>query len=305
MAQRRWLKGQTHIHTTYSDGDSPAEVAVQWYAERSFDFIFLTDHNVLIPDAHLAQLQRFGPRVWQGEEVTMASVHVNGIGMRSVLQPPYPGKSAMENQVADGKDVRLRWAVERIEAQGALAIINHPNFMWALTIDDLLAGGEFVMLEVANGHSDVRNEGDATHPSTEALWDRLLAAGKRVWGVASDDAHYFQKWGPEWANPGRGHVFVDAEGESMDAAVAAMRAGRFYGSSGLELSELTLGPNEIAIEIANGPATVELVGPGNAVVDSREGASIRFDLAGTNLAYARARGTAADGQRFWTQPVWR
>ena len=28
---RRWYKGNTHTHTTYSDGDSPPEVVVDWY----------------------------------------------------------------------------------------------------------------------------------------------------------------------------------------------------------------------------------------------------------------------------------
>src|SRR3712207_9245256 len=87
MAAQRWLKGNTHTHTTYSDGDSPPEVVVDWYAEHGYDFLFLTDHNALIPDDHLAQLQRRGLAVWQGEEITMAAVHVNGLGLERVVLP--------------------------------------------------------------------------------------------------------------------------------------------------------------------------------------------------------------------------
>ena len=194
---RRWLKGNTHTHTRYSDGDSPPETVVDWYEAHGYDFLFLTDHNVLIPDDHLAQLQRGSMPVWQGEEVTMAAVHVNGLGMRELVSPPWPGRSVMEPEVAEGHSERVRWAIERILAQGAVAHVNHPNYLYTLTIDDLLASGDFGLLEVANGHSAVHNDGDATHPSTEVIWDTLLASGQRVWGVASDDAHHFQVWGDE------------------------------------------------------------------------------------------------------------
>jgi predicted metal-dependent phosphoesterase TrpH len=49
MAQR-WLKGNTHTHTTYSDGDSSPETVVDWCVDHGYDFIFLTDHNVIIPN---------------------------------------------------------------------------------------------------------------------------------------------------------------------------------------------------------------------------------------------------------------
>ncbi len=45
--------------------------------------------------------------------------------------------------------------------------------------------------EVANEAVDSNNEGDATTPSTERLWDQVLDAGGRIYGVASDDAHHY------------------------------------------------------------------------------------------------------------------
>ena len=51
-----FLKGQLHAHTG-SSGDSatpPAEV-VRWYAAHGYDFVVLTDHNVVtsVPDAYV------------------------------------------------------------------------------------------------------------------------------------------------------------------------------------------------------------------------------------------------------------
>ena len=121
-------------------------------------------------------------------------------------------------------------------AQGGVAHVNHPNYLYTLTIDDLLASGDFGLLEVANGHNAVHNEGNETHPSTEVIWDTLLASGRQVWGVASDDAHHFQTWGENYSNPGRGWLQVEADAARMSDVLEALRAGRFYSSSGLELA---------------------------------------------------------------------
>ena len=46
----------------------------------------------------------------------------------------------------------------------------------------------------------------------EAVWDHLLTMGKRIYGIAVDDAHHFQgEFAPEGSNPGRGWVVVRAE----------------------------------------------------------------------------------------------
>lgn len=42
-----WFKGNLHTHTLWSDGDQFPEVVVQWYAEHGYNFLALSDHNVL------------------------------------------------------------------------------------------------------------------------------------------------------------------------------------------------------------------------------------------------------------------
>ena len=48
-ASWRWYKGQTHTHTLESDGDSTPEEVTRWYQERGYQFLVLSDHNVLVP----------------------------------------------------------------------------------------------------------------------------------------------------------------------------------------------------------------------------------------------------------------
>ena len=41
----------------------------------------------------------------------------------------------------------------------------------------------------------------------EEVWDLLLTEGKRLYGIAVDDAHHFQgEFSPDRVNPGRGWV---------------------------------------------------------------------------------------------------
>ena len=43
----RWLRGNTHTHTLWSDGDAPPETAVAWYVDNGYQFLVLSDHNVM------------------------------------------------------------------------------------------------------------------------------------------------------------------------------------------------------------------------------------------------------------------
>lgn len=43
----RWYKGQTHMHTLWSDGDAAPELAMKQYKDFGFDFVVMTDHNII------------------------------------------------------------------------------------------------------------------------------------------------------------------------------------------------------------------------------------------------------------------
>jgi predicted metal-dependent phosphoesterase TrpH len=302
VAARRWIKGNTHTHTTYSDGDSPPEVVVDWYAGHGYDFLFLTDHNAVIPDDHLARLRRRGLAVWAGEEITMAAVHVNGLGLRRVVMPD-PGCTGVEESLAVGRAERVRWAVEQVRSQGGVATVNHPNFGWALGADELLSAGDFNLLEIANGNHRAENDGDERHPSTERLWDHLLTADRPVWAVASDDAHHFASWGPERANPGRGWLRVDAGSDRLHDCLEALRRGHFYATTGLELEDYRASPKQVVLELAADAARIDLVGAHGRVLDTIRGASARFTPPQGMSPYVRVRAEDPAGHKLWTQPV--
>ena len=87
--------------------------------------------------------------------------------------------------------------------------MNHPNFKWSIGAEELLAVDGYRFVEIYNGHPASNNDGGGGLPSTYNIWDRLLSAGRQVWGIAVDDSHHFQRqFGPERSNPGRGWVQV-------------------------------------------------------------------------------------------------
>ena len=43
----RYYKGNLHTHTLWSDGNHFPEMVVDWYAQHDYDFLALTDHNIL------------------------------------------------------------------------------------------------------------------------------------------------------------------------------------------------------------------------------------------------------------------
>ena len=43
----RWFKGNLHTHTLWSDGDDFPDMIADWYRQQGYNFLALSDHNVL------------------------------------------------------------------------------------------------------------------------------------------------------------------------------------------------------------------------------------------------------------------
>jgi predicted metal-dependent phosphoesterase TrpH len=46
--QVKWYKGNLHTHSYWSDGDDFPEMIVDWYKKNGYDFLALSDHNILL-----------------------------------------------------------------------------------------------------------------------------------------------------------------------------------------------------------------------------------------------------------------
>src|SRR5688572_24677897 len=150
----RWYKGNTHTHTLNSDGDTPPDEVARWYREHGYQFVVLTDHNFLTSVDGLNALMGADEKflILPGEEVTdragSAQLHINGLLVERLV-PPQGGNSVTEVIQRD---------VDAIRAANGVPHLNHPNFGWAVTADDIKRVRNDKLFEIFNGHPLVNND---------------------------------------------------------------------------------------------------------------------------------------------------
>lgn len=295
-----WYRGNTHAHTTESDGDSPPEVVARWYKDHGYDFLVLSDHDVFTDPATLAELVDSTFLLVPGEELSSSfeklPVHVNGLNLGGVVEP----------RTAETMVGTIQANVDAVrEAQG-VPHVNHPNFRWAFGVAELAQVEQNRLLEIFNGHPLVHNEGGGDRPGMEAVWDSLLTRGKRVYGIATDDAHHFQgEFARDRANPGRGWVSVRAAALEPAALMEALEAGRFYASTGVTLADVRVSPERLEVHVqAAGDFryTTVFIGAGGRELARTGDNPAVFELR-EDVGYVRARVTDSGGLHAWTQPV--
>jgi len=289
-----WLRGNLHTHTSESDGDSPPADLVRWYAEHGYDFLVITDHDKItrVEDA-------MGLVLIPGEEVTdklpKKPLHVNAIGLETAV-PPQKGATVVEV---------LQRNIDAIRKAGGLALINHPNFGWAFGADELVQIDRANFLEIASGHPFVNSEGP---PSVESMWDRMLTAGKRVYGVAVDDVHHLKRfYDSDVVHPGKAWVMVRSEKRDASSILDALGRGDFYASNGVELEELTFDARSITVKVREKNLAryrVQFIGSGGRVLQESASLAATYTLRGSE-PYVRAKVIDSNGKAAWSQPLFR
>jgi hypothetical protein len=255
---QKWYKGNTHMHTDFSDGDSPIKEVVDWYHDHGYNFISITDHNkTILPLDHIS---RDGLRddfmMIIGNEIT-SSVHFTALGLKdnisvkSILKDYEDGKIKSYPLPAPDttKTGHSQVLINGMLDHGAIVFINHPNFSSGISAEEMLQLNGYIAIELSNAHPAVYNYGNDLHRPVEEKWDYLLTYGKKVWAVGSDDEHHIQTWGPDKANPGRSWIMVEADNLAEENILGAIRKGKFYASTGVEFKRYEVKDGEILVEI--------------------------------------------------------
>jgi hypothetical protein len=306
-----WFQGTTHTHTLNSDGDSTPDDVVRWYREHGYDFVFITDHGMVTNIEPLNALFGGGGQflVLPAEEVTSNSktpelhVHVNALNPNGKIKA----------QKGTGARDTLQMDLDAVSAAGGLAQINHPNFFWQLTANDIANVNGATFMEIANMQPDVNSFGAGPDaPGTEEIWDQVLSRGKAIWGTASDDAHDFKDKmppDPKWplAKPGGGWIMVRAEHLTLDDIMKSLRAGDFYASTGVILKDYQVSGKQISIQVAPREAyrekyRIQFIGKNGKILQDKTAESATYAIKGDE-GYVRSRITSSNGGFAWTQPV--
>jgi hypothetical protein len=264
-------------------------------------------------------------------------IHINATNLAEKIEPQH-GDSVRETIQNN-----LRAIVQHGHQHGreVLPHLNHPNFGYAITAEDIASISAERFFEVYNGHPGVNQLGDDKHVSIETMWDQINAIRRTdlnippIMGIATDDSHEYH--GKPGSRPGRGWVMVRSEYLTPDHLIQAMNRGDFYSSSGVTLSDVRFDAETRTLSVKivpDGDATFttqfigttrhaeldegKVEGEGNphvhigAVLNTANGLTANYQLTGDEL-YVRATITSSkphhdpsfkdQKQQAWTQPV--
>jgi len=289
-----WLKGNTHTHTLESDGDSTPEEVVRWYREHGYDFLVITDHD------KVTRVDGGGMVMIPGEEITdrlpKKPLHVNALGIEKAI-PPQHGATAVEV---------LQRNVDAVREAGGIPAVNHPNFGWAFGADELLKLERVALLEIASGHPYVNMEGP---PPVEAMWDRLLTAGKRVWGIGVDDSHHLKNPADPLdtgiAPAGKAWIVVRADERTPKSILTAIERGDFYASNGVEIADYDVTAKTMTVRVREKNLAhyrVLFIGANGRLLQESVGSSATYAFRGKE-PYVRAKVIDSNGKSAWLQPT--
>lgn len=205
----------------------------------------------------------------QGEEISdkfgKLPIHMNAHNLRDAI-PPLGGEGVTE---VIQNNINAVIAQRERTRQPMIAHLNHPNFGWGVTAEDLAPVRGENFFEVYNGHPGVNNAGDDTHASCERIWD--IVNTKRIaelnlpllYGLATDDGHSYHKIPSRASEPGRGWVMVLATQLTPASLIESLEAGRFYSSSGVTLEKVEATAKSLAITVRPDPDatyTIDFIG---------------------------------------------
>jgi hypothetical protein len=159
------------------------------------------------------------------------------------------------------------------------------------------------LLEIASGHQFVNAQGP---PSVESMWDALLTAGKRVYGVAVDDMHHLvNPLGVEAVPPGRAWVHVRSEHRDARSVLEALQHGDFYASMGPELEDYVATDSIVSLcirEKYGARYRVQFIGSGGRILQESQGTRATYAIRGDE-DYVRAKVIDSNGKAAWMQPL--
>ena len=285
------------MHTTNSDGELAPRALVRHYGRAGYDVVALTDHWHRSEAPSIPELV-----VLPGVELNCVlpedrDGHVLGIGIE---RDPAELEGERRDLAATGD-----WIVDA----GGVAYLAHPYWTGARSgaielppsvtgIEVFNAGCE---LEVGRGLSSVH-------------WDELLQDGRICPALVTDDSHH-----PGFDSD-HAWTWIRAE-RNRDSILGALRAGRFYGSTGPLIHDVEATDGEVVVRCSPARSVALMTGKtsGTAVnagrLGYRHGADIldvspeggilaaRLDLPET-APFARVEVTDTAGRRAWTNPVW-
>ena len=279
----KWWKGNTHIHSTASDGGKTFSELAELYSAAGYDFLCRTDHWVA-SDARSDSAQY--PLLWL-DGIELDGVDATGAGYHVVALGSFQGIDRSMGLVA---------GMNAIRAQGGMLILAHPHWM-GNTFEDAIRW-QFDGVEVYNHICRWLNGKGGGGP----YWSAMLAHSPSTLAFASDDAH-IKPTDPGWNG---GWVMVNSAECTPPSILAALRSGNFYSTCGPVIESIDYEGDKVSIQCS--PVQVaRLVGPKwhgerTGSFDGRLMTQASFEIP-KSWSYAYLEIEDQQGRRAWTNPL--
>lgn len=317
-----FIKGQVHVHTARSfDAITPVNTVVQFYADRGYDFLAITDHNhvTIATESEHDMMSIVGVELtynaWNCDPAPkpggMCALHT-GVLFVNPLRDPAQGRhfnlpfrksreQAMLLQIARGRDMQ------------GLIVINHPTYQDSIdeALLSKLLSENVHFVEFFNGGVLSRSKigSVAEVERNEQLWDTMLSQGHRIYAIGGDDAHHFPA--NEKATTGSKPLLLGNQvwlmvraKKEKDSIRASIEAGDFYVTTGVVLKQVKMTPKSVyvAMDQTDGRQYVtRFMGEGGHILARVEGSSACYTVQGDE-GYVRAVVEADNGTYAWLQP---
>jgi hypothetical protein len=282
-AEGRWFKGNTHIHTSRSDGGLDVEQTVTRYGRAGYDFVFLTDHWHASSEP---------PAARSGPPLVLDGVEIDGTDRRG----SYYHVACLGRFEGITRGTSFESALHSCREQGGLLILAHPSWT-GNTVEDALAH-PFHGVETYNHVCTWLNgKGHALHH-----WDCMLSSRPSTLGFAADDSHNRPEH-PGWDG---GWIMVRATECSAESLMSALRAGAFYSTQGPELLDISLAGDTLTVR-SSPVRFARLAGPaslGDRVGDFTGAEMDEFSFSlDPSWDYIRLEVEDSQGQRAWSNAL--
>lgn len=266
----QWYKGNTHCHSTISDGGSAPNKVVKAYHDRGYNFLLITDHNFLgdIDTIKMPLPLREDFLMIPGEEVTdQKAVHTTAFNISRYVpfsndpnqETDYEKRQeeiikARNTPVEYTKSELMQMHVDGIIKAGGIPILNHPNFS-SLQVSDILPVNNLHHIELYNGYPSLEKWGKEGHVSVEAKWDSLLSRGYQIYGVAADDMHSLKK-----ARTMNAWIMVKSKTLIAESIHQSIANGDFYATNSVILKTCMMTAKKCVVEVDDTATQKEVTG---------------------------------------------
>lgn len=268
---KKQYKANLHCHSVLSDGKKTPQELKEMYKEKGYSILSITDHEApkshsYLNDADFLTITGYETYVRPNAECRYDAynkeIHINlfardpkneAIVCYNSKYCKYSSEELKDQYVKVGSQKTREYSVAYIneliktaKENGYIAAYNHP--WWSMEDEaDIFAYEGFFSMEMCNYSSYLSSRLEYN----AALYDKMLACGKRIFCHGADDNHNAKPSDSSECDSFGAFTMIMPENFTYDSVIAAMETGEMYSSMGPVFKEISMTGNKIHIECSD------------------------------------------------------